>query len=324
MGVRHYRGLTHTSSYSSWGDGVALYNLGGQYESVTFTIGHRDNKGDSKVSFKVYVDGVEIKCVPLTETMITKTYTINTSGAMQLKLELDLDSNNAAYAIFDVTGNAIDTDNSPKEHSYKKQIVTAAKFGVKGTMKYVCSVCGAYYTTEIPALTRKMTDSAVSVTLSNNVYTYDGKKKTPGVTVKYSGTELKEGQDYTVSYSNNINAGKATVTIKGKGFYKKSKKVKFSITPGKISLSSVKSTKSGEITVVFKKNAQASGYEIWCGRSYSFDNGKTLDVKSKTSATIKDLWKGEQYDVKVRAYKTVKGVKIYGGYSTVKEVVTKR
>jgi hypothetical protein len=162
------------------------------------------------------------------------------------------------------------------------------------------------------------------VTLSKDVYAYDGKAKKPGVTVTYDGTELKKGQDYTVSYSNNTKAGTATVTIKGKGFYKKSKKVTFSINPGKTSFSSVKSGKSGELAVVVKKNAQASGYEIQYARNSSFYYATTLDIKSKTSTTIKDLWKGETYYVRARSYKTVKGVKIYGDYSAAKQIVVKR
>ncbi len=50
--------------------------------------------------------------------------------------------------------------------------------------------------------------------------TYSGQAQTPAITVKDNGTELTEGTDYTVAYSNNINAGKAdagssapTVTI---------------------------------------------------------------------------------------------------------------
>ncbi|MCC8105567.1 MAG: Ig-like domain-containing protein, partial [Clostridiales bacterium] len=52
-------------------------------------------------------------------------------------------------------------------------------------------------------------------------YTYDGTAKKPTVsTVTVNGTTLKAGTDYTVSsYSNNTNAGTATVTITGKGNY---------------------------------------------------------------------------------------------------------
>ncbi len=42
-----------------------------------------------------------------------------------------------------------------------------------------------------------------------------------------------------------------------------------------------------------------------------------------TSATIKNLKSGKKYYVRVRAYKTVSGVKIYGSYSKAKTVTVK-
>jgi hypothetical protein len=311
MGVRCYRGL---GSWK-WIDNVALYNLDGQYESVTFTVGHVDNVDDSDdATLNVYIDGVEMKTIPLTRDMCSETYTIDTLGATQLKLE-DIDY---GYAIVDVIGNAV--DKSPKEHSYEEETLIAAKFGMKGAIKHVCTVCGAFYTTETPAITRDLTDSAISVTLSKDQYAYDGKAKTPSVTVKYDGTKLKKGKDYTVSYSDNVNAGTATVTIKGKGFYKNSKQVTFSINPGKTSFSSIKNSKAGQVAVVLKKNAQASGYEIQYGKYSSFRYSATVDAKSKTSVMLENLTKGDSYYIRSRAYKTVNGVKIYGKYSTVRQI----
>ena len=57
------------------------------------------------------------------------------------------------------------------------------------------------------------------VTLTTTKYTYNGKAKKPGVTLKLGKVTLKKNTDYTISYKNNKNIGKATVTIKGKGKY---------------------------------------------------------------------------------------------------------
>lgn len=59
--------------------------------------------------------------------------------------------------------------------------------------------------------------SKATVTLSESSYTYDGTAKTPSVTVKVNGKTLILNTDYTVSYSNNTDAGTATVTVKGTG-----------------------------------------------------------------------------------------------------------
>ena len=49
--------------------------------------------------------------------------------------------------------------------------------------------------------------------------TYDGTEKTPEPVVKDGDDSLERDVDYTVIYEDNINAGPATVTIKGKGNY---------------------------------------------------------------------------------------------------------
>ncbi len=95
----------------------------------------------------------------------------------------------------------------------------AASIGVKGSKHRECTVCKKVLeTAEIPALSR-ISISKASVTLSTSTYAYDGKAKKPGVTVKLNGKTLKNGTDYTVSYSNNTKVGTATVKITGKGNY---------------------------------------------------------------------------------------------------------
>ena len=61
--------------------------------------------------------------------------------------------------------------------------------------------------------------------------TYSGSAKTPTVTVKDGSTTLTSGTHYTVAYSNNTNAGTATVTITGKGNYTGTKSANFTINP---------------------------------------------------------------------------------------------
>ena len=59
--------------------------------------------------------------------------------------------------------------------------------------------------------------SKCTVTLSATSYTYNGKAKKPTVTVKNGTQTLTSGTDYTVAYTNNTNAGTATVTVTGVG-----------------------------------------------------------------------------------------------------------
>ena len=68
-----------------------------------------------------------------------------------------------------------------------------------------------------------------SITLSETSYTYDGTEKKPSVSsVKLSGAELNATY-YTIDYSNNTNAGTATVTVTGSGIYKNAATATFTI-----------------------------------------------------------------------------------------------
>ena len=84
----------------------------------------------------------------------------------------------------------------------------------------------------------KINISKASFKLAYTSVSYCGKKRTPTVTVTYAKKTLKNNTDYTVSYSSNINAGKAVVTIKGKGSYTGQKKLTFTIKP--LSIAKVK------------------------------------------------------------------------------------
>ena len=76
--------------------------------------------------------------------------------------------------------------------------------------------------------------------------TYNGSAQKPSVVVKDGETVLEEGVDYTVSYSNNTNAGTATVTVTGIGNYSGTASKTFTINKarGSVSFSPDKFTKT--------------------------------------------------------------------------------
>lgn len=73
--------------------------------------------------------------------------------------------------------------------------------------------------------------SQADVSLEKDSYQYDGQAKTPSVTVELNGKTLSVGADYTIAYSDNINAGTAKVTVEGKGNYAGSIERKFFVKP---------------------------------------------------------------------------------------------
>ncbi|MBO5303026.1 MAG: fibronectin type III domain-containing protein [Lachnospiraceae bacterium] len=91
-------------------------------------------------------------------------------------------------------------------------------------------------------------------------------------------------------------------------------------------LSSVKNVKGKKLTVKWKKNKKASGYEIEYATAKSFKGSKIAKVSGgkKTSATIKKLKKGKKYFVRVRSYKKSGKVNYYSAWSNVKNVKIKK
>ena len=274
-----------------------------------------------------------------------------------------------------------------------------ASIGVKGSKHKECTVCKKVLeTAEIPALSR-ISISKASVTLSTSTYAYDGKAKKPGVTVKLSGKTLKNGTDYTVSYSNNTKVGTATVKITGKGNYTGSVSKTYSIKNNfkkatvsgistkaftgknitqsitvkyngktlkngtdytasysnnkKIGTATVKiagkGSYTGTITKTFKINpakqeiqkltakskaffvdwaqkGSATGYEIQYATNSKFTSAKKVTItNNKTDkTTVSKLSGKKKYYVRVRSYTTVKGTKYYGAWSASKSVTTKK
>ena len=275
----------------------------------------------------------------------------------------------------------------------------AASIGVKGSKHKECTVCKKVLeTAEIPALSR-ISISKASVTLSTSTYAYDGKAKKPGVTVKLNGKTLKNGTDYTVSYSNNTKVGSAKVTITGKGNYTGSVSKTYSIknnfkkatvsgistkaftgknitqsitvkyngktlkngTDYTVSYSSNKNigtatvkitgkgSYTGTITKTFKINpakqeiqkltakskaffvdwaqkGSATGYEIQYATNSKFTSAKKVTITNKKTdkTTVSRLSGKKKYYVRVRSYTTVKGTKYYGAWSASKSVTTKK
>ena len=104
--------------------------------------------------------------------------------------------------------------------------------------------------------------------------------------------------------------------------------------PAKTTLSKTAKSGSGKLKVTWKKaaintdyvtkrsgkTAAVSSYQIVCATDEKFSKNvvKTTVSGKSLSKTVTGLKKGKTYYVKVRAYKTVNGKKIYGLYSSVK------
>lgn len=88
--------------------------------------------------------------------------------------------------------------------------------------------------------------------------------------------------------------------------------------PAKVSLSSVTNTKKGYIQISWKKAEQAQGYEILMAENKSFTKNKRVIETKALKSSIGGMKKGLTKYVKVRAYRTISGRRVYGDYSNVK------
>ena len=92
---------------------------------------------------------------------------------------------------------------------------------------------------------RAMSDTSVANVSSQ---TYTGNVISPLLTITYNNKTLKKDTDYTLSYSNNINAGTATITITGKGNFTGTTSKTFSISARAMSDTSVANISSQTYT----------------------------------------------------------------------------
>ncbi|MCD7745114.1 MAG: leucine-rich repeat protein [Lachnospiraceae bacterium] len=118
-----------------------------------------------------------------------------------------------------------------------------------------------------------------SIMLSQTSYIYDGTAKKPEVAVTVGGETLTLGADYTVIYSDNRNAGTASVTVTGAGEYTGTAVVNFEIQGALADtvITSLTNKKAG-IAVTWEEIAGADGYYIYR------KNGSGSDRKIATIA----------------------------------------
>ena len=118
-----------------------------------------------------------------------------------------------------------------------------------------------------------------------------------------------------------------TVTASLKGKKTTVLKIPVSITPIRQSAPALKSSKSRQMTVSWKKDTRVTGYQIMYSTDKKFrKNVKTVNIKKykTTRCTVKKLARNKRYYVRLRSYKKVSGGKLYGSWSSTKNVKIKK
>ena len=130
-------------------------------------------------------------------------------------------------------------------------------------------------------------DITVSIPTEDRVYR--DAAYTPVVTVKDGTTTLVEGTDYSVSYSDNINAGMATVTIKGINNYTGTRTENFMITQRPVTIKPKDAIKEYDTLPLTSNEPEVTAGSLVDGHTATITtNGSITSVESITN-TISTL-----------------------------------
>ena len=169
----------------------------------------------------------------------------------------------------------------------------------------------------------KKTEKFVSnVKLNRTSYTYTGKSIRPSVTVTVNGKKIGSSA-YKLYYKNNKNSGIGTVQVRGIGKYSRiNKTLTFKILPPKTLLTGLKKA-NRSFTASWKKNIQATGYQIQYAADSRFTKERKTVTVGKQSATrykISGLKNKKTYYIRIRSYKRVGKKVLFSSWSTVKKI----
>ena len=246
-------------------DGIGSGNKTATIKSQVFTEVGGDQAKWSDLNFTITVLGeVTVTVTPPT----AKTGLVYSGSAQEL---VSAGSTNVGTLQYSLDGSSYSTA-IPKGTDAKMYTV------------YYKAVNGNQDLTTAASLTVTISPKTVSsptITLSETSYVYDGKEKKPTVTVK-DGNITIPTSEYTVSYSNNVNVGTATVTIADKngGNYVVSGSAKFTITSATANVTAPKA-KSG---LVYNGSAQEL---ITAGSSTAGEMQYSLDGNNYSTAIPK-------------------------------------
>ena len=192
-----------------------------------------------------------------------------------------------------------------------------ATITVKGKGNY-SGVAVAYFTVKPASLAKATVTGIVS-----KVYT--GKALTQVPVVKLGEKTLKLNTDYYLAYKNNINPGRATIAVKGKGNYNNVAVKYFAVKPKPSWIDKLTTPKTKQIKITWGKRTQISGYQLEISTKKDFSSSKmTKNIydPAKLSMTVTVAKAKTTYYVRIRTFKKASGKTYFSSWSAVKTVKT--
>ena len=172
---------------------------------------------------------------------------LNDNSFMLIYENVENDQHIIHYQTFDDAGNSTSQD-----YTMKGRLSDCAPLAANGKIiwyTYDGSEIGFYAISQTNLSDHKVTRISVpmdNVTISglNDEYTYTGSEIKPRCTLTYEGQTLEEGKDYRISYSHNIDAGEASITLTGMNSFKGTVTRNFNIEPKSVKNLSISLPKS--------------------------------------------------------------------------------
>ena len=159
---------------------------------------------------------------------------------------------------------------------------------------------------------------------------YDGKAQTQQPVVYYLAVDpwfkLEYGRDYYIDYKNNVDTGRATMAIKGKGNYTGVQVVYFAVLPKPSWIAKLESPKTKQIKITWGKRSHISGYQIEISTNKSFNKPKmqkNIYKPNQLSLNVKVLKSKTTYYVRIRSFKKTSYKTYFSKWSNTKTIKTK-
>lgn len=257
------------------------------------------------------------------------------ANALKVEIKANNTGNDFSFELYNVTTNK-KNNLAGSATTYTYQNLEAGKeYKVKiracsnSANTYICSDWSSANTAIAGAIPNPNPDNpnpaelkgVKSVALSKTSYTYNGKAKKPSVKViDNDGKTLTLNTDYTVKYADGrINIGTYKVIVTGKGDYSFNKELSFKIKLATPFIERLMPTEDRiDVGIVYITNqvSKDAGYQIAYKKSSakSWTKFKYNGIIPKNSPK-KKLAASTKYNIKIRAYNTIEGKKVYSSWS---------
>lgn len=217
------------------------------------------------------------QCVSFTPTI---------SGSYTFYATADRECLHYIYILDDKRNAMQDDDN---EYYAPEPTMTRTLDLEKGKTYYICalSAVGGLSCKMSVELNNGPSIATTEISLPEGSLTYTGNPIAPDPIVKLNGNTLTKNTDYTVSYSNNVNVGTATVTIRGSGNYSGTKTLNYNIEPASIGTATVTAAAGSHIyysgsAITPVPTVELSGKTLVSGTDYTVAYSDNVNAGTAT------------------------------------------